>query len=88
VVGDERSNNTNRLVEVVRQVARRPAHRVDGVEDIRPDWLSGVRRVAVTAGSSTPTHRTRDVIRFLEAYPDGAAAAPTGAGYPNDTSEA
>ena len=72
VVGDERSNNTTRLVEVVREIARRPAYRVDGVEEIDPAWLDGKERVAVTAGSSTPTHRTREVIAFLEAY-DGAA---------------
>lgn len=68
VVGDERSNNTTRLVEVVRDIAHRPAYRVDGVEEIDPDWLLGHTRVAVTAGSSTPTHRTREVIAFLEAF--------------------
>jgi 4-hydroxy-3-methylbut-2-enyl diphosphate reductase len=66
VVGDERSNNTTRLVEVVRTVAGKPAYRVDGVEDLDPAWWKGAERVAVTAGSSTPTHRTREVIAFLE----------------------
>lgn len=80
VVGDERSNNTTRLVEVVREIAHRPAYRVDGVEEINPDWLSGHTRVAVTAGSSTPTHRTRDVIAFLEAFgePEREPQAATG----------
>ncbi len=75
VVGDERSNNTTRLVQVVREIAHRPAYRVDGVEDLDPAWLEGHQRVAVTAGSSTPTHRTREVIAFLEAYGEGAADA-------------
>jgi len=77
VVGDERSNNTTRLVEVVRTVAHRPAYRVDGVEEVDPAWLAGLHRVAVTAGSSTPTHRTREVIAFLEAYEDAPPATPS-----------
>ncbi|MCS7002268.1 MAG: 4-hydroxy-3-methylbut-2-enyl diphosphate reductase, partial [Dehalococcoidia bacterium] len=66
VVGDERSNNTNRLVEVVQKMARRPAYRIDSVADIREEWLEGKRRVAVTAGSSTPSELTRAVIKYLE----------------------
>jgi 4-hydroxy-3-methylbut-2-enyl diphosphate reductase len=67
VVGDARSNNSNRLVEVVQQVAHKPARRVDSAEDIDPAWFVGVRKVAVTAGSSTPTAITRAVIARLEA---------------------
>ena len=76
VVGDERSNNSNRLVQVAREVAGRPAHRVDSVEEIRPEWLRGVRTVAVTAGSSTPTQLTRQVIAYLESLPEGGEDVP------------
>ncbi len=37
------------------------------MNEIDLDWLKGARRVAVTSGSSTPTHLTREVIEFLEA---------------------
>ncbi|MFN8534950.1 MAG: 4-hydroxy-3-methylbut-2-enyl diphosphate reductase [Dehalococcoidia bacterium] len=66
VVGDKKSNNTNRLVEVVQKLGRKPAYRIDTVDDIRPEWLEGVARIGVTAGSSTPSELTRAVIRFLE----------------------
>lgn len=66
VVGDTRSNNSNRLVQVVQDIAKRPARLIDSVADIDPAWLVGLRRVAVTAGSSTPSHITREVIRYLE----------------------
>lgn len=66
VVGDTRSNNSNRLVQVVQEIAKRPARLIDSVADIQPDWLEGVQRVAVTAGSSTPSHITREVIQYLE----------------------
>src|SRR5690625_3164576 len=55
VVGDVRSNNSNRLVQVVQEKAGRPAYLIDSVDDIRPEWLEGVSKVGVTAGSSTPT---------------------------------
>jgi 4-hydroxy-3-methylbut-2-enyl diphosphate reductase len=69
VVGDRRSNNSNRLVEVVTKLAGRPAYLIDNVHELRPEWLEGVRRVAVTSGSSTPSELTREVIRRLEAWP-------------------
>lgn len=66
VVGDVRSNNSNRLVQVVQEIAGKPAYLIDSVNDIRPEWLQGKTRVAVTAGSSTPSRITREVIEYLE----------------------
>jgi 4-hydroxy-3-methylbut-2-en-1-yl diphosphate reductase len=67
VVGDERSSNTNRLVDAVRDRAGKPAYRVDNVDEIDPAWLRGAQKVGVTAGASTKTQVTRAVIRYLEA---------------------
>lgn len=68
VVGDPRSNNTNRLVQVSEEVAGVPAVRIEDISQLRPEWLTGKKRIAVTAGASTPSHLTREVIRYLEAY--------------------
>ncbi len=70
VVGDTRSNNSNRLVQVVAERAGRQAHLIDSVHDIKPEWLQGARKIAVTAGSSTPSELTREVIRYVEALQD------------------
>ena len=78
VVGDPRSNNSNRLVQVAQEIAGRPAHRIESVEEIRPEWLRGVRTVAVTSGSSTPTQLTNQVIAYLEAIPADGEAPPPG----------
>jgi 4-hydroxy-3-methylbut-2-enyl diphosphate reductase len=78
VVGDSRSNNSNRLVQVAREVAGRPAYRIDSVEDILPEWLEGVRTVGVTAGSSTPTQLTNQVVAYLRGIPEGAPPPPPG----------
>lgn len=72
VVGDPKSNNSNRLVQVVREVAHKPAHLCPDLQSLDLDWLTGCRNVAVTAGSSTPTEVTRAVVQFLEAYEPAA----------------
>lgn len=77
VVGDTRSNNSNRLVQVVEERANRPAYLIDNVNDIDPKWLAGKKIVGVTSGSSTPTHLTREVIRFLEQYEPAPAREAT-----------
>jgi 4-hydroxy-3-methylbut-2-enyl diphosphate reductase len=66
VVGDERSNNSKRLVQVVREIAGKPAVLIDDVSQVRPELLAGVETVAVTSGSSTPSEVTRAVIQYLE----------------------
>ncbi len=68
VVGDPRSNNTNRLVQVSEELANVPARRIEDLSQLDPQWLKGKKRIAVTAGASTPSQLTREVIRYLEQY--------------------
>lgn len=68
VVGDPRSNNSNRLAQVAEEIAGVPAHRVADVTEIDIEWLRGVSKVGVTSGASTPTPITREVIQFLEQF--------------------
>ena len=67
VVGSPRSSNSLRLVEVVKKLGGKPAHLVNDLEDIRPEWFTGIRKVGVTSGASTPSQLTRRVIEYLEA---------------------
>ena len=68
VVGDPRSNNTNRLVQVAEERAHSPAVRVDSLDDLKPEMLKGKKRVAITSGASTPSQLTRQVIQYVEAF--------------------
>jgi 4-hydroxy-3-methylbut-2-en-1-yl diphosphate reductase len=68
VVGDPRSNNTNRLVQVSEELAGVPAIRIEDLSQLETHILRGKKRVAVTAGASTPSQLTRQVIRYLEEY--------------------
>jgi 4-hydroxy-3-methylbut-2-enyl diphosphate reductase len=74
VVGDPRSNNSNRLAQVSEEIAGVKAYRVADVTEIDARWLKGVRKVGVTSGASTPTPITKEVIVYLEKF---QAADPT-----------
>ncbi|WP_243290584.1 4-hydroxy-3-methylbut-2-enyl diphosphate reductase [Bacillus sp. FJAT-47783] len=68
VVGDPRSNNSNRLAQVSEEIAGTKAYRIANVTEIKLEWLKGVEKVAVTAGASTPTPIVKEVIQFIEKY--------------------
>lgn len=68
VVGDPKSNNSNRLAQVSKEIAGTEAYRVGDVTEIKKEWLFGKKKVAVTAGASTPTPITREVIEYLEQF--------------------
>ncbi|ANE48565.1 4-hydroxy-3-methylbut-2-enyl diphosphate reductase [Paenibacillus swuensis] len=68
VVGDPRSNNSNRLAQVSEEIAGVTAYRISDVSEIQPEWLQGVKIVGVTSGASTPTPITKEVIAYLEQF--------------------
>lgn len=68
VVGDPRSNNSNRLAQVSREIAGTPAHRIADLSELNIEWLKGIEKVAVTAGASTPTQLTKEVILFIDQF--------------------
>lgn len=68
VVGDPRSNNSNRLAQVSMEIAHTRSYRIADLSELQLEWLDGVQKVAVTAGASTPTQLTKEVILFLDQY--------------------
>jgi len=64
VVGSENSSNSNRLVEVARNL-RTNAHLIDSYRNIKPEWLEGVKTIALTAGASAPECLVEEVVKFL-----------------------
>lgn len=70
VVGDPKSNNTNKLVEVSEKLSKCTAYRINNIEEIDIDWLldPSVECVAVTSGASTPTRITKEIISFIEQF--------------------
>lgn len=68
VVGDPKSNNSNRLTQVSEEIANTPSHRIADLSELKLEWLEGIQTVAVTAGASTPTPIVKEVITFLEKF--------------------
>ncbi|MBD3917531.1 4-hydroxy-3-methylbut-2-enyl diphosphate reductase [Paenibacillus sp. PR3] len=68
VVGDPRSNNSNRLAQVSEEIAGVKAYRIADLGELDVEWLKGLERVAVTSGASTPTPITKEVIAFIEQF--------------------
>lgn len=68
VVGDPKSNNSNRLAQVSEEIAATKAYRIADITELNLDWLKDAETIAVTSGASTPTPITKEVITFLEQY--------------------
>jgi 4-hydroxy-3-methylbut-2-enyl diphosphate reductase len=64
VVGSTNSSNSNRLVEVSRNLGT-IGYLIDNSAAIDPKWLEGVTNVAVTAGASAPEILVEDVVNYL-----------------------
>ena len=65
VVGSRNSSNSNRLVEVSRNLGTN-SFLIDKAEDIQPEWLEGISTVAITAGASAPEVLVQHVITYLQ----------------------
>ncbi|WP_128894930.1 4-hydroxy-3-methylbut-2-enyl diphosphate reductase [Longirhabdus pacifica] len=68
VVGDPRSNNSNRLAQVSEEIAGVKAYRIADVTEVKQEWLLSKRKVAVTSGASTPTLITKEVIHYVTQF--------------------
>lgn len=66
VVGDSKSNNTNKLVDIAKKQGIRKVLLIHSYKDIDKNDLSDVRRVCVTAGASTPPSLIDEVISYLK----------------------
>ncbi|MCQ9377528.1 4-hydroxy-3-methylbut-2-enyl diphosphate reductase [Methyloversatilis sp. XJ19-49] len=78
VVGSPNSSNSNRLREVAQQFGV-PAYLIDNATQIDPAWLSGRKRVGVTAGASAPEVLVDEVVARLRELGAGAVRMLEGA---------
>jgi len=64
VLGSDNSSNSHRLVEVAERCGT-AAYLVEDGSAVDLRWLSGARRVGVTAGASAPPHLVDELVRTL-----------------------
>ncbi len=64
VVGSVNSSNSNRLVEVARNLGT-PSHLIENYRSIQSEWLEGVKTVTLTAGASAPEILVQEAVTYL-----------------------
>jgi 4-hydroxy-3-methylbut-2-enyl diphosphate reductase len=64
VLGSQNSSNSQRLQEIGAEHGV-PAHLIDGVADLQPQWFHGVHTVLVTAGASAPESVVAGCLDYL-----------------------
>lgn len=65
VVGDNKSNNTNKLVDIALKQGIKKVLLIQNFKDIDTSDLNGVNKIYVTAGASTPPALIDEVINYL-----------------------
>lgn len=68
VVGDPKSNNTNRLVQISEEIAGVKAIRINILDELDLNLIRDCETIGVTSGASTPTIITTEIINFLDKY--------------------
>lgn len=68
VVGDPNSNNTNQLKQIGINAGISRVYMIETCRNLREEMIKDAGTIAVTAGSSTPTILTSQVISFLNHY--------------------
>ncbi|HLI59538.1 MAG TPA: 4-hydroxy-3-methylbut-2-enyl diphosphate reductase [Solirubrobacteraceae bacterium] len=64
VIGSCNSSNSNRLVEVARELGA-AAHLIDNETQIDESWLEGVRTMGITSGASAPEELVQRVVALF-----------------------
>jgi 4-hydroxy-3-methylbut-2-enyl diphosphate reductase len=66
VIGSRNSSNSNRLVQVTRELGTE-AHLIDDVSEVDEAWLQGKRVVGISSGASAPEELVQRLVEFFRA---------------------
>jgi 4-hydroxy-3-methylbut-2-enyl diphosphate reductase len=64
VIGSRNSSNSNRLVEVARELGA-DSYLIDNEAQVREEWLEGKRVVGITSGASAPEELVQRLVDFF-----------------------
>ena len=67
VVGSKNSSNSVRLVEVSLEYGAKAAYLVDFADEVKEEWLNGVKTIGVSSGASVPEILVEDLLKWLAA---------------------
>ncbi|WP_234507050.1 MULTISPECIES: 4-hydroxy-3-methylbut-2-enyl diphosphate reductase [Thermus] len=77
VLTSPHSSNGMRLLELAQELTGR-AYRLERPEELRPEWLSGVRSLGLTSAASTPEDLVQEVVARLRAANPGLLVVEEG----------
>jgi 4-hydroxy-3-methylbut-2-enyl diphosphate reductase len=66
VIGSRNSSNSNRLVEVARDLGA-DSYLIDNEAQVLEEWLDGKRVVGITSGASAPEELVERLVDFFRA---------------------
>ncbi|MGE4159384.1 MAG: 4-hydroxy-3-methylbut-2-enyl diphosphate reductase [Planctomycetota bacterium] len=75
VLGAPNSSNSRRLQELGERKGIQ-SYLVEGVSDIRDEWVKGAENVGVTSGASAPESLVQEVVAWLQERHGGTLATP------------
>jgi 4-hydroxy-3-methylbut-2-enyl diphosphate reductase len=64
VIGSRNSSNSNRLVEVVRELGTN-AHLIDNASQMQEEWLEGANIVGISSGASAPEELVSELVQIF-----------------------
>ncbi len=65
VIGSRNSSNSNRLVEVSREIGIE-AHLIDNETQVQEEWLANARTVGISSGASAPEELVQRLVQFFK----------------------
>jgi len=65
IVGSTNSSNSVRLVEVSLEYGAKAAYLVDFADEVKEEWLAGVKTIGVSSGASVPEILVEDLLKWL-----------------------
>ncbi len=66
VIGSKNSSNSNRLVDVTRELGT-ASYLIDKAAEVEEQWLEGVDSVGITSGASAPEELVTELVEFFRA---------------------
>lgn len=67
VVGDKKSNNSNQLVYLAK-TKQIPSYLVNNKQELNKAWFLNKNKIAITAGTSTPSNKINEVIEHIKSW--------------------
>nr|MBA2523443.1 4-hydroxy-3-methylbut-2-enyl diphosphate reductase [Solirubrobacterales bacterium] len=64
VIGSRNSSNSNRLVDVTRELGT-ASYLIDKASEVQEEWLEGVETVGISSGASAPEELVTDLVDFF-----------------------